>query len=60
MKINHRGDYRLRRSAEYPALADQLDALWHGMDAGVLPTVEPFYSDLKAVKDRYPKDEPPE
>lgn len=60
MKIKHRGDYRLRRSVEYPALADQLDALWHAMDAGVLPVVEPFYSSLKAVKDKYPKDVPPE
>jgi hypothetical protein len=44
----------LRRRA-YPNLADQMDALWHGMNNGVLPKVEPFYSDILAVKERYPK-----
>lgn len=44
----------LRRRA-YPNLADQMDALWHGMHDGTLPKVEPFYSDILAVKERYPK-----
>lgn len=38
-----------RRQA-YPAIGDQLDMLWHAMDAGVLPKIEPMYSDIKAVK----------
>jgi hypothetical protein len=43
------------RRASYPPLGDQLDALWHAMDDGILPKVEPFYSDIKAVKDHFPK-----
>lgn len=44
----------LRRRA-YPSLSDQMDALWHAMHDGTLPKVEPFYSDILAVKERYPK-----
>lgn len=55
MLIEHIEDYRKLRSAEYPALGDQLDALWHAMDAGQLPKIEPLYSDIKAVKDKYRK-----
>lgn len=47
--------YRDRRAAEYPPFGDQLDALWHAMNENVLPKVEPFYSSIKAVKDKYPK-----
>lgn len=54
MKIQHRGNYQVRRQVEYPPVAEQLDALWHGMDTGALPKVEPFYSDLLAVKRKYP------
>jgi len=55
MLIQHSEDYRKLRQKEYPSLADQLDALWHAMDAGGLPKVEPFYSQIKAVKDKYKK-----
>lgn len=44
-----------RRKAEYPDITEQLDALWHAMDQGVIPKVEPMYSSIKEVKDRYPK-----
>lgn len=54
MKISHKGNYRERRQVEYPPVTEQLDALWHAMDAGSLPRVEPFYSDLLAVKRKYP------
>lgn len=50
-------DYRKARRVQYPALADQLDSLWHAMDAGILPKVEPMYSRIKAVKLSYPKDD---
>lgn len=43
-----------RRSA-YPAITDQLDALWHAMDAGMLPKVPAFYDPIKEVKDSFPK-----
>lgn len=44
-----------KRIPEYPPIGDQLDALWHAMDQNTLPRIEPFYSQIKAVKDRYPK-----
>jgi hypothetical protein len=47
--------YTTRRRMAYPRIGDQLDALWHAMDQGTLPKAEPFYSDIKAVKDANPK-----
>jgi hypothetical protein len=42
--------YRQQRAAEYPAIGDQLDALFH---AGVFPAE--MAAEIQAVKDRYPK-----
>jgi hypothetical protein len=53
--INHKVDYQRARAAEYPSVEDQLDALWHAMDNESIPKAEPFYSNLKSVKDKYPK-----
>ena len=40
--------YKAKRAAEYPAIADQLDLLYHGgMDA--------WKTAIQAVKDKYPK-----
>jgi len=40
--------YKAQRAAEYPAIADQLDLLYHGgMDA--------WKTAIQAVKDKYPK-----
>ena len=44
--------YRFERSSNYPAIGDQLDALYH---AGVFP--KEMADKLKAVKDKYPKPE---
>lgn len=55
MKISHQSDYAKRRAENYPALSEQLDALWHAMDQGTLPKAEPFYSSIKTVKETYPK-----
>lgn len=49
-----RSAQQLRRDA-YPSVGAQLDWLWHAMNDGTLPRVEPFYSEIKAVKERYPK-----
>jgi hypothetical protein len=43
------------RRRNYPSIPDQLDALWHAMNNGTMPKAEPFYSKIKAVKDRFPK-----
>jgi hypothetical protein len=47
--------YQRTRAEQYPAIADQLDMLWHAMDTGALPKVDSFYSAIKAVKDANPK-----
>lgn len=42
--------YQTKRKYEYPAIGDQLDALFH---AGVFPTE--MAAQIQAVKDKYPK-----
>jgi hypothetical protein len=44
--------YREERQPEYPSVGDQLDALYH---AGIFP--DDLASEIKAVKDKYPKPE---
>lgn len=55
MKIRVKSKYAERRRLEYPNLAEQLDALWHGMDGDTSKRVEPFYSMIKSVKDKHKK-----
>jgi len=43
--------YITKRAAEYPAIGDQLDALFH---AGVFPA--DMAAAIQAVKDKYPKE----
>jgi len=43
--------YAQKRQLEYPEIGDQLDTLYH---AGVFP--EDMAAQLKAVKDKYPKE----
>lgn len=47
--------YISQRANAYPHLGDQLDMFWHAMDDGVIPKIEPFYTDIKTVKETYPK-----
>jgi hypothetical protein len=42
--------YKFSRTSEYPAIGDQLDALYH---AGVFP--DDMAAQIQAVKDKYPK-----
>lgn len=44
--------YREKRAAEYPAIGDQLDALWKGGDAAA-----EMLTRVQAVKNKYPKSE---
>lgn len=55
MKIVVKSKYAERRRAEYPAIDEQLDALWHAMDGDKSKRLEPFYSMIKAVKDKHEK-----
>lgn len=43
------------RQRMYPSIGEQLDMLWHAMDANTSIRSEPFYSILKSVKDTVPK-----
>ena len=47
--------YQRDRQPEYPEIGDQLDMLFHAIDAGALDKKSDFYTTLKAVKDKYPK-----
>jgi isocitrate lyase len=50
-------EYQRNRAQNYPAIADQLDMLWHAMDTGSLTKVDSFYNAIQAVKNEYPKAE---
>ena len=58
-KIQHEWEekvqYKLTRKELYPSVGDQLDALWHAMDDGLIPKIEPMYSDIKSIKEEIPK-----
>jgi hypothetical protein len=43
-------DYYAKRRAEYPSLADQLDAMWKGGDAATAMTAK-----IASIKAKYPK-----
>jgi hypothetical protein len=47
--------YARNRKKSYPQIADQLDMIYHAIDAGALDKDSDFYKALKAVKDKYPK-----
>ena len=48
--------YRNKRKANYPAIADQLDMLWHLMDDETLPGKgSDWYNTILDIKDKYPK-----
>jgi hypothetical protein len=48
-------EYKRKRAIDYPAIADQLDMLWHAMDSKEIPKCSEFYNAVKRVKDKYPK-----
>lgn len=47
--------YDKLRAQAYPEIGAQLDMIWHAMDDGLIPKIEPLYSEIKAVKAQYPK-----
>lgn len=48
-------DVRATRARAYPPVEEQLDMLWKAMDSNKTPRSEPFYSTIKAVKDKHKK-----
>lgn len=55
-KVRPEPTYDMQRKRHYPPISEQLDALWHAMDDGTLPKIEPFYSQIKEVKEQFPKE----
>lgn len=50
--------YGTKRASYYPSLREQLDLLWHAVDDGKFgetAKTSSFYTEMKAVKDKYPK-----
>ena len=49
--------YKTDRQESYPAISEQLDLLWHAIDADADLKIKlaGFYNAIKAVKDKYPK-----
>ena len=47
--------YQRDRAVDYPSIGDQLDMLFHAIDAGKVNKTSEFYKALKAVKDKHPK-----
>ena len=45
-------DYYAKRRAEYPPLAEQLDAFWKGVDS---PEYAAMLAKIQAIKSKYPK-----
>lgn len=47
--------WKTNRRLAYPAIEEQLDMLYHAIDAGTVDKTSSFYTTLKAVKDANPK-----
>lgn len=47
--------YSVLRRNNYPDIGVQMDWLWHAMQDGTTPKVEPFFSRIMEVKLRFPK-----
>ena len=54
-QVEESTQYKWQRLADYPALGEQLDMLWHAMDVDPAKRLEPFYSNIKIIKEKYPK-----
>jgi hypothetical protein len=50
-------DYVQGRVNTYPEITEQLDMLWHAMDADESKRLEPFYTNIKTIKDTNPRPE---
>ena len=52
-------EYENDRMMKYPSIGEQLDMLWHAIDADADLKVKfsTFYNEIKEVKDAHPKEE---
>lgn len=53
---NYVPPYTARRINAYPDINEQMDMLWHAMDADESKRLEPFYSTIRAIKEMIPKE----
>ena len=55
--VKYKTDRTTKGSTTYPAIGDQLDLLWHAIDADadLKSKFSAFYNSIKAVKDANPK-----
>ena len=55
--VKYKTDRTINGSTKYPAIGDQLDLLWHAIDADTDLKVKfsAFYNSIKEVKDANPK-----
>ena len=55
--VKYKTDRTINGSTIYPAIGDQLDLLWHAIDADadLKGKFSAFYNSIKAVKDANPK-----
>ena len=57
VKPKDKRTYAEKRAMEYPEIGEQLDMIWHAIDEGLpLDKTSDFYLQLKAVKEKYPKE----
>ena len=59
-KEHDKKKYQKDRKTEYPEIDEQLDMLWHAVDAGEFgrkAKKTAFFQKLKAVKEKFPKKE---
>ena len=56
-KVKYKTDRTTNGSTIYPAIGDQLDLLWHAIDADadLKSKFSAFYNSIKEVKDANPK-----
>jgi hypothetical protein len=47
--------YAEARAMSYPPIGNQLDALWHAMNDGMLPVVPAFFDPINTIKQQFPK-----
>jgi hypothetical protein len=57
-ELKHVNDQIGKRRWAYPPVEDQLDMLWHAMDADPSKRLEPFYTTIKTIKDQFSKSFP--
>lgn len=54
-EIGQDAAYKIKRAAEYPAITDQLDAIWKVFNPPAASDAAAMKARLEAIKAKYPK-----